>query len=96
MWKPCLFPYQCFLTSLSWSWSLNLWVAWLRDLKGLRVGQLGQPAHHGDQESRLTLEIEIECCHCDCRWERIPQLIKQLPPKLIISDDMTKLLFREK
>lgn len=55
MWEPCLFPYQCSLTSLSWSWSLNLWITWLHGLQGLQVGQLGQPAHHGDQESGLGL-----------------------------------------
>lgn len=88
MWEPCLFPYQCSLTSLSWSWSLNLWVALLHDLQGLRVGWLA------DQESGLGLEIEIECCHCGYCWEWIPELIKQLTPKLIISDDMTE-LFRE-
>ncbi|KAM5273008.1 tetratricopeptide repeat protein 7B isoform 1-T1 [Ctenodactylus gundi] len=41
------------------------------------------------------LETEIERCRCECQWERIPELVRQLSAKLIANDDMAELLLGE-
>ncbi|XP_029453645.1 tetratricopeptide repeat protein 7B isoform X1 [Rhinatrema bivittatum] len=47
------------------------------------------------KRSGSRLETEIERCRCECQWERMPELVKQLSAKLIANDDMAELLLGE-
>ncbi|XP_069493552.1 tetratricopeptide repeat protein 7B isoform X1 [Ambystoma mexicanum] len=47
------------------------------------------------KKSGTRLETEIERCRCECQWDRIPELVKQLSAKLIANDDMAELLLAE-
>ncbi|XP_005992760.3 tetratricopeptide repeat protein 7B isoform X1 [Latimeria chalumnae] len=47
------------------------------------------------KKSGSRLESEIERCRSECLWDKIPELVKQLPAKLIANDDMAELLLGE-
>ncbi|XP_061824409.1 tetratricopeptide repeat protein 7B isoform X2 [Nerophis lumbriciformis] len=47
------------------------------------------------KKSGSRLETEIERCRSEGQWDKIPELVRQLPAKLISNDDLGELLLGE-
>uniref|UniRef100_M3ZEI5 Tetratricopeptide repeat domain 7B n=1 Tax=Xiphophorus maculatus TaxID=8083 RepID=M3ZEI5_XIPMA len=47
------------------------------------------------RKSGSRLETEIERCRSESQWDKIPELVRQLPAKLISNDDLGELLLGE-
>ncbi|XP_061751760.1 tetratricopeptide repeat protein 7B isoform X1 [Nerophis ophidion] len=47
------------------------------------------------KKSGSRLEAEIERCRSESQWDKIPELVRQLPAKLISNDDLGELLLGE-
>ncbi|XP_014898693.1 tetratricopeptide repeat protein 7B isoform X2 [Poecilia latipinna] len=47
------------------------------------------------RKSGSRLETEIERCRSEGQWDKIPELVRQLPAKLISNDDLGELLLGE-
>ncbi|XP_043999162.1 tetratricopeptide repeat protein 7B isoform X1 [Gambusia affinis] len=47
------------------------------------------------RKSGSRLESEIERCRSESQWDKIPELVRQLPAKLISNDDLGELLLGE-
>nr|XP_005992763.2 PREDICTED: tetratricopeptide repeat protein 7B isoform X3 [Latimeria chalumnae] len=59
------------------------------------VSAVRQRLNMAAKKSGSRLESEIERCRSECLWDKIPELVKQLPAKLIANDDMAELLLGE-